>query len=165
MNLLSLLLPAVLILTGSCKQNLAEKKVTLVFDSAEIRSSKLSEKTGPLDTPGNTVETRQSLPPPDFRRDQVPKNSFANYLRELPLKPHGTAVKLYNGAVKPNYNIYDAVVDLKIGKKDLHQCADAVMRLRAEYLWSSKSNTISISISPMDSGSITPSGWPDEDAD
>ena len=44
-------------------------------------------------------------------------------------------MKLYNGSIKENYNVYDAVVDLPIGKKDLHQCADAVMRLRAEYLY------------------------------
>ena len=69
---------------------------------------------------------------------QEPKKntkSFAAYLRNLPLKPHGAEVKLFDGRTKPNRNVYVAVVDMKIGKKNLHQCADAVMRLRAEYLW------------------------------
>jgi Domain of unknown function (4846) len=44
-------------------------------------------------------------------------------------------VKHFDGTIKPNRGVYDAVVDLPIGNRDLHQCADAVMRLRAEYLW------------------------------
>jgi len=47
-------------------------------------------------------------------------------------------VLYHNGAVKPNNEVYEAVVDLAIGSKDLHQCADAVMRLKAEYLWHQK---------------------------
>ena len=31
-----------------------------------------------------------------------------------------------------------SLLDMEIGNKDLHQCADAVMRLRAEYLWNYK---------------------------
>jgi len=63
------------------------------------------------------------------------EGSFAEYLRLLPLKAENEAVTYYNGQQKPNRGVYAAVVDLPIGKRDLHQCADAVMRLRAEYLW------------------------------
>lgn len=86
---------------------------------------------------GKTLTTR-FLPPKGFVRTNKADSSFANYLRTLPLKPHNSKVLLYDGSIKENYSIYAAVVDLEIGNKDLHQCADAVMRLRAEYLWNSK---------------------------
>ena len=86
---------------------------------------------------GLTTETR-FLPPDGFERTTETENSFATYLRRLPLKPDGSEVRYHNGQTKPNRDIYCAVVDLDIGKKDLHQCADAVMRLYAEYLWNQK---------------------------
>jgi hypothetical protein len=43
-------------------------------------------------------------------------------------------VKYYNGSVKTR-DVYEAVVDLDVGDRDLQQCADAVIRLRAEYLY------------------------------
>lgn len=76
--------------------------------------------------------------PPGFQRIEADSGSFAMYLRRLPLKPPGSKVLLYDGREKANPGIYEAVVDLPIGKKDLHQCADAVIRLRAEYLWQSR---------------------------
>lgn len=95
-----------------------------------------SPKTGmPLFFPaGNTLQTR-ILPAPGFNRVHTPSNSFAQFLRDLPLKPDGAKVELYNGEEKGNQLAHVAVVDLPIGDKNLHQCADAVMRLRAEYLW------------------------------
>ena len=86
---------------------------------------------------GKTLDTRFLLPD-GFQRTKDDSTSFGYYLRKLPLKPNGSKVKLYNGDEKNAEGVYDAVVDLPIGNKDLHQCADAVMRLRAEYLYSQK---------------------------
>ncbi|MCX6557027.1 MAG: DUF4846 domain-containing protein [Candidatus Aminicenantes bacterium] len=87
-----------------------------------------------IDPVGSTIESRFRVPP-GFARVQVEADSFAAYLRRLPLKPHPALVRLYDGRIKTNADIYDAVVDLAIGDKDLQQCADAVIRLRAEYLY------------------------------
>jgi len=86
-----------------------------------------------IQTDGKTVAER-FLVPEGYRRIEAEKHSFAAYLRNLSLKPHGSKVLYYNGESK-NRDVYEAVVDLEIGTKDLQQCADAVIRLRAEYLW------------------------------
>jgi hypothetical protein len=83
---------------------------------------------------GRTIESR-FLAPPGFARIPAEPGSFAAHLRRLPLKPPGTKVRLYDGRTKAAGGVYAAVVDLPIGTRDLHQCADAVIRLRAEYLF------------------------------
>lgn len=90
-----------------------------------------------IHTGGNTVKTRFTLPE-GYERIPLSENSFGEYLRNLPLKPHGSKVKYYNGDVKEKSNVYLAVVDMEIGAKNLQQCADAVIRLRSEYLFSRK---------------------------
>lgn len=84
---------------------------------------------------GLTIDSRFGLPE-GYTRDSV--SSFGNYLRKLPLLAYGSHIKLFDGREKGNQQVHEAVVDLPIGKKDLHQCADAVMRLRAEHLWNEK---------------------------
>ena len=110
----------------------SEKAIPMTFNN-----SKEITKQDIIKPKGNTLATRFQ-PPKGFERTKTTDNSFAHYLRNLPLKPAGAEVKYYSGIVKPNTDIYEAVIDLPIGKKDLHQCADAVMRLRAEYLWEQK---------------------------
>ncbi|MBC7777748.1 MAG: DUF4846 domain-containing protein [Phycisphaerae bacterium] len=83
----------------------------------------------------DSLLVQRFAPPNDFKRSSVDTGSFAHFLRYLPLKPSGSKVRYFNGVEKENLSVYDAVVDLPIGRKDLHQCADAVIRLRAEYLW------------------------------
>jgi len=101
------------------------------------------EKTAPIDTitppesvtdsQANTILTRFS-PPSGFKRISVEYGSFEEYLRNLPLKPIGSPVFYFDGTQKP-VDVHEAVVDIDVGKRDLQQCADAIMRLRAEYLW------------------------------
>jgi hypothetical protein len=94
------------------------------------------EKKSIINERGTTIQTRFNTPI-GFERKAVPINSFAYYLRNLPLKPAGSKVKYFDGTIKDDY-VYDAVVEMDIGKRDLQQCADAVMRLRAEYFYSQK---------------------------
>jgi hypothetical protein len=76
------------------------------------------------------------IPPPEgYERIEVSAESFANWLRHLPLKQKGTPVYLYDGRKKGNQGAHFAVVDIDAGAWDLQQCADAIIRLRAEYLY------------------------------
>ena len=86
---------------------------------------------------GQTIVTRFN-PPINYSREKKTLNTFANYLQNLPLKSNEAEVKLYDGRIKKNYGVYDAVVNFELGRKNLHQCADAVMRLKAEFLWEQK---------------------------
>ena len=72
--------------------------------------------------------------PPGFHRLAAPPDDFTSWLRQLPLKKDRT-VFLYNGQPKHNQDAQYAVLDVSVGHQDLQQCADAVMRLRAEYLY------------------------------
>lgn len=85
-------------------------------------------------TVGTSIITRFT-PPDGFVRQK--QRGFALYLQHLPLKPPETPVYYYNGQKKSN-NVHAAVLDVDVGKRDLQQCADAIMRLRAEYLYARK---------------------------
>jgi hypothetical protein len=80
--------------------------------------------------------------PAGCRRLAVGTGSWGEWLRGLPLRPAGTPARLYNGQLKDNQAVVAAVVNIDPGNKDLQQCADAVMRLRAEYLFSQNFNKI-----------------------
>jgi hypothetical protein len=88
-----------------------------------------------IDEAGQTLQTRFQLPE-GFERTTLASGSFGEYLRNLPLKPAGTKVKYFDGDIKTSSHVYEAVVDMDLDPRDLQQCADAVIRLRAEYFYS-----------------------------
>lgn len=75
--------------------------------------------------------------PQNFKRVYAEAGSFPYWLRHIKLKKDKT-VYLYNGQKKRNQQAQYAVLDISIGKRDLQQCADAVLRLYAEWRHSKK---------------------------
>lgn len=72
--------------------------------------------------------------PKGFTRVEAAPNSFAAYLRNLPLKGANHKVQLYTGG-EANYQIMNyAVVDMPL-LNNWEQCADVCIRLRTEYLY------------------------------
>ncbi len=77
-------------------------------------------------------------PPPGFARVAAASGSFAAWLRGLPVKSAGAPVLLFNGKEKPRQDAHAAVLAIDTGTRDLQQCADAIMRLRAEWLFAAE---------------------------
>lgn len=89
-----------------------------------------------IDTTANTLNTRIRTPK-GMERLNVPEKSFANYITGLNVYPVDHPVHLFDGRIKSDQRHHVAVIKMDIPKKDLQQCADACIRLRAEYLWAS----------------------------
>jgi hypothetical protein len=83
-----------------------------------------------------STETVKNIPCFDgFMREKVDSGSFADWLRNLPLKEATEKVRLFNNHLKSNQTVHYRIIDIDVGNKDLQQCSDAVIRLRAEYLY------------------------------
>ncbi len=77
------------------------------------------------------IETKFTLPE-GYERNY--NDEYSIFLRKFPLK-NNNVVRYHNGENKYNNNIWAAVFDYDIGTADLHQCADAVIFMRANYLY------------------------------
>jgi len=82
----------------------------------------------------NTVRERFS-PPKGYRWVEEQPGSFGYFIEHFKLKPYGSPILKYDGNPIATQNLHEAVFDIDTGNKDLQQCADAVIRLRAEYLF------------------------------
>ncbi len=89
---------------------------------------------GVMINPEGTILKERFKVPEGFSRVESEPGSFGEFLQQLPLKPDNTKVKNFDGSEKA-HDVHLAVVDYSLGDRDLQQCADAVMRLRAEYFY------------------------------
>jgi hypothetical protein len=87
----------------------------------EVQSNTFIKEIKPLE--GYEVENNQ--------------HDFGKWIKNIDLKKDKT-VYLFDGRVKPYQGGAYAVLNISVPDKDVQQCADALMRIRAEYLFSKK---------------------------
>lgn len=132
-NDLFLLLPILFFL--SCEGQKIDSRFSIANSTKSVVRTNQSPSL--INIEGKLIKDR-ILVPKGYQRPTVEANTFAHYLENLALKEHESKVYYFNGTPKHSQNIHVAVLDIDTGKRDLQQCADAVMRLRAEYLYHEK---------------------------
>ncbi len=99
----------------------------------EEGSTNVQEENNNYVNPQGATIKQRFIPPKGFERIVYKEHTFAHYLQNLPLKADSAKVYNYDGSLNPTDG-NAAVLDIDVGTRNLQQCADAVMRLRAEYL-------------------------------
>lgn len=104
-------------------------------DEQENDNSQLSAIAPIILPEGTTLETRFATPE-GYSRMAGSADSLTAFLRQYELKEDGAPVLLFDGGNKGNQNVHAAVFTMSLVEGDLQQCADSVMRVWAEYYWS-----------------------------
>jgi hypothetical protein len=107
-----------------------------VFSESETETTKIETEENLIVWEKNKFEKVKKIDLPNgYERVELEKGSFKEYLRNLPLKTDTNQVMLYNGEPKGNQRAQFAVIDIPVGDKDLEQCADWIIKVRANYLF------------------------------
>lgn len=81
-----------------------------------------------------TIKSRVNVPTSYKRVDYV-KGSFEDYLRKYKLKSFGSKIINYDDSEYYWQGGHIGILDIPVPKNGLQQCADALIRIRGEYLW------------------------------
>lgn len=123
----------VLILTGCTKEKLSDRLLAEP-DHNENLATKSSSK---IHKDKNTIRERFS-PPEGYKWIEEKPDSFGYFIENFKLKPYNSQILKYDGTPISTQHLHEAVFDIDTGNKDLQQCADAAIRMRAEYLYTTK---------------------------
>ncbi len=107
--------------------------VCILFWSSPVNAS--TPAWWPLIDTASPTEplAKRYRPPTGFHRVAVGPQSFAAWLRTLPIRTDRMQVLSYQGL--PLKRPSAGIVAMEVGERDLMQCADSIIRLHAEYLW------------------------------
>lgn len=81
-----------------------------------------------------SIKTRVKLPK-GYKRIVYAKGSFEDYLRNYKLKIFGSKIINYDDSEYFWQRGHIGVLEIPVLKNGLQQCADALIRIRSEYLW------------------------------
>ena len=81
-----------------------------------------------------TIVSRVNIPD-GYKRVIYPKESFQEYLRNYKLKPFGSKIINYDDSEYFWQGGHIGILEIPVPKNGLQQCADALIRVRSEYLW------------------------------
>lgn len=90
-----------------------------------------------IDPTRATIRTRFT-PPKGYFWENETEGSFSEYLVSFPLHPPNFPVRDFRAVPIAKQSNHVAILKIDVGEKDLQQCADAWIRLYAEYLWAQK---------------------------
>jgi hypothetical protein len=118
--------------------------ITLTVLSAGAMQSKQIIKTTSTLTSNNssnlinkhnlTISSRVNVPK-DYKRVSYDKGSFQDYIRNYKLKPFGSKIINFDDSEYFWQGGHIGVLEIPVPKNGLQQCADALIRIRSEYLW------------------------------
>lgn len=87
-----------------------------------------------INSKGDSISTRVIVPE-GYNRVKYETGSFQEYLRHYKLKPYGSKIINYDDSEYFAQDWHDAILEVPVPSNGLQQCADALMRIRSEYLW------------------------------
>ncbi|MDC1162298.1 DUF4846 domain-containing protein [Tenacibaculum sp.] len=100
------------------------------------------KKSSYINHKGSTVKSRIKVPS-GYKRVSYSEGSFQNFIQNYKLKPWGSEIINYDGSKYVNQFGHIGILNISVPRNKLEQCADALIRLRAEFLWdSNKKNKI-----------------------
>ena len=121
---------AILILTSlavlAFKFKPVKKVVSIVKSSIETPSL--------INKDSLTIASRVNIPE-GYKRVNYPNGSFQDYLRNYKLKPFGSKIINYDDSEYFWQRGHIGILEVPVPKNGLQQCADALIRIRSEYLW------------------------------
>jgi len=101
-----------------------------------VKNTAITYVTKPnyINESGPTVSERINLPE-GYVRSVYVAGSFQNYIQDYQLKEFGAKVINYDGSEYGYQSGHVGILEIPVPSNGLQQCADALMRIRAEYLW------------------------------
>ena len=111
----------------------------IIFQLKHVKSTAKSlvaalETPSLLNRDSLTIKTRVNFPK-GYKRVAYPKGSFQAYLRNYSLKVFGAKIINYDDSEYYWQQGHIGILDIPVPKNGLQQCADALIRVRSEYLW------------------------------